>query len=613
MNEKTKETLKDVLSTIIMFVGIVAVMLPLFIKPIRFTGVNILSKMKKVLTIILVCDAVAVVFYIYSIIRAIYIINALLDLRRDMNDLGQTFSDYGESTKPVHQVYKALMFKFVISVAIPAIVLVVSLFSIFQASHTVMSTGTDENNPWRIMQSLENIALDEQEGKTVTVEIGEPIITKASALFMSPGGRYSSGSEHTEEYCWITLDDGRRLPLGAGDASSIGYQLFKLPKGRYALKLEYYEHSGLIKSYSLVKSEWQAENYSMPDVEITIDDDYTLHRPENMARYGDIAWVIKRDGEMLRLYDYEEYDHYTTIATHYDSLDLNEKTFFHNEPGSYSIQLVKVFTYQDVDTGLYTDIVTTPISNEITFTIKEVTKITGEEIIKLLDGKMIEITFDEADMIVQLPKLADEYDIITGVYLICDLSGIGHYDEYFDSRYEDEEYRYYSGEAIQLKEYSCHYKLYVAALDENDEYVIISNVIEFDHITEELKERQEYFYDVLTALENDDTEAIKAMLSERTISVRDEVFLNKNLNKMCEIYQGTTLDRENIDPYIYDYISPVNGGHLYIGELKVKTDCGSCEIDLKTCLEAEDSSYIGVYEIKVRNLDTNDAIYVNDS
>ncbi len=373
-DRKNKRSLSDIVTVIAIAGAIILLYIPSAFIPASYVGEDILAVMKKTVIATLVSDAAAILCCLFLVYRVIREVAALLRSRRSLKELENSFSDRERAVLQMPHFGRNIAVSLIIC-SFFLIVLAESVIHVFVSSHVIMSTGEQDYGVKHTVEVLRSIVLDEQEGKAVTAEL-KGVELHSSTVFIS-GSDTSRG--RYKRYCWLTDNSGRSLPIGLADFSDILSETEKYSEGRYIVRVEYYEHSGLIKSYSVESSRWEVEEYPLTDVEISIDDDLTLHRPADMSEYGDIAWVIKCNGEMLTLGSSREIHYFSINANNHDSLALAEhKALFKKKPGNYTAQLVKVFRYKDPETGLYTDFETAPISNELSFTVDDSGKISNQ-------------------------------------------------------------------------------------------------------------------------------------------------------------------------------------------------------------------------------------------
>ncbi len=197
--------------------------------------------------------------------------------------------------------------------------------------------------------------------------------------------KYHRGKARTYKKCFYYIscenDNNEKVkyPISKADYFDISQQIKsvsskhtrdKINIPTYKVSIQSYKNSNIIKNIEFKTlddfSESEIEKF-FPKVEVTMDENYILTRPENMDKYGDIAWEVKLDGEVIKPYD-NSIEPYTITASHYVITDfLQDKKNFKQE-GTYEITLLKVFNYPD-EQDKYTIFETIPISNTITYTI----------------------------------------------------------------------------------------------------------------------------------------------------------------------------------------------------------------------------------------------------
>ena len=182
--------------------------------------------------------------------------------------------------------------------------------------------------------------------------------------------------------CWDSDGGTHYFPLSSQDVNDLNSQLYQYQDGRLTLTVEYFPHSRVISSLAIdgskepeyITSQEEADR-SLEKVEVTMEilpgekpwekEQRVVYRPEDMSSYGDIAWVVERDGLVQQLAPGQEYSDYTITAYYYDHTDIGR---FSREPGHYRVYLVKVIARQNSE-GLYKDISVYCISNIIEFDI----------------------------------------------------------------------------------------------------------------------------------------------------------------------------------------------------------------------------------------------------
>lgn len=613
MKKKNKNLPKSIITELILTVGLTAAVtimrLPLLIKPETYIGENNLKNMKNILTTVIVCDVFTVggvaaftVFIVRSIMltRRMFIAKMRLE-----NGLSELIKDGELKTIPYSPkgLYTVLAAETIFLVLFYAVVIGVTVSS-FLGVHSIMATDESDLDPVRVVRTIRDIEKDEDEQQIKKAVFKTPDITFKREYTTESG---------LESYCYLTTDDGKRLPISIKDAKDMKTEAKKLIEGRYVINVEYYENSGLLKGYYFTDSNWEAKEYKNPRVEISIDEDFVLHRPKDMSKFGDIAWVIKHDGKMLTLETGDKEVPYSIYASYYDSTDLmKHKALFDDEPGRYTAQLVKLFRYKDPETGRYDIFDTAPISDILTFEIAS-----GGKIIQDLGDDKLEITFFEDDMSVHMPTLPKNYKQVKGLSLQVEVSGEKIMQNY-STETEVIEYQYAEDDIQKLSEYTAHYKVYVTAKDEEGNASVISNIIEFDHISqkdiekaEEEKERDRYFSWLIDALEDDDVGAIKEKLAPSVIEHNDDR-TESNIEKICSLFKGKAANREVTDIKLYDFTSNEDGSHICQGDVYISTESGKYHIKLDTCDSSDDSSKLGVLKISVTEINTDQSAFINN-
>ena len=544
---REKMILRGVLNGVLMLAGILLMAAAAVKTPSRVAGDTSVSDVREALAVILACDVLAGL----CLLGAVYLIfDTIAMLIRSKTSTVKVYRMLQDPDNPYLKPDKRcakMLFKNIIGYLLALGVTGFIVAMAFCRSHSFLSTGEGGVGVSHIRNTLFYTFLDEKLGKTETVYIGELEFESC------PVPLYDKfGSE--ENYYWITADNGTKIPVTVLDKAVISKFWERNRKQRESLlRINYYKRSGLIESYEFVADRRDMESFDLPQVELELADDLTVSRPADMSQYGELAWAIERNGELLHGEGVDDDTPYT-VAADTEKLDVFSVEGLKKDDmkGEFSVTLVKVFSYPDPAGYLDPEIEVLPVSNTVTFTIAG-----GSDLIKAFADKKLEIEVDEENFKVTLPKLPDGYSNFADLYLAQELSGRLVSTEFGSDPYTIT-YGYAEGLTISLNNKSAHHKIYVYALDDEGQAVAVSNIVEFDYMSEkdklEEQERQkqlEFFEPVMQALEDHDKPALKALICKRII--KNDKDLDDKLDKVFMMYSGGKIVRDALYPYTYDY------------------------------------------------------------
>jgi hypothetical protein len=247
--------------------------------------------------------------------------------------------------------------------AFAVVLFIIVVLNLFTGFYLKFSTSLGNTNPIHKTVLLYNIARDIKSGETVAKTYEE---VSAQALSVSTGSR--GGNRGKIKTYVLVCDNEDRFMLSSSDASDFERENCRHESGK--VEIEYYKNSHIIKSYRFLGRVYDSDIRSQEDVDqsypkVVIKMDGTeLYRPQNMEDYGEIAWVIKRDGELVSPAE-RGFAPYSVLATYYTHTNIEYDI---RENGNYEIYLAKLIRKADAR-GLYRDYSVYKISNTITFKV----------------------------------------------------------------------------------------------------------------------------------------------------------------------------------------------------------------------------------------------------
>ena len=583
---KNKLILRGVLLGAALVAGIIAMAVAAIKTPLRVTDKTTIYAVRQALVFTLACDIITGL----CLLGAVYLIldTAAMLIRNKTSSVKvyKQLKDPGNPyLKPDRRCAGMLLKSILIYLLALGAAGLIMAFSFCEA-HAFLSTGKGDFGLGHLRNTLYKVAVDEGVGSTKTTYIDELEFKSCPVPLFDKLGTEKNAY-------WITAEDGTRLPVTVLDKSVLTSFWEKNRKRReHLLKIKYYRYSGLIESYEFVADRRDMESFDLPQVELKSADDLTVTRPADMSQYGELAWAVEKDGELLHGEGVDDELPYTLKAES-DSFSIMENSSIAGKDmvGTYTVTLVKIYTYPGTVGTDEVDTEVLPVSDTVTFTIAG-----GEDIIKALGDEKIELAVDEKNFKVTLPSLPDtlqSYSTLSEIYFAAELSGRLILPEFGSDPYIIT-HSYVEGQTIDLPVKSAHYKLYAYVLDDNGEPLIISKTAEFDYMSEEdakaereRAEKLEYFEPMMKALENHDTAAIKAMFAKNVI--KNNADIDTTIEKIFDIYKGGRINTDTLYPYTEKYTSPDGKTQECYGNLWITTDEGTdCRIDISTCYKNGD-------------------------
>ena len=578
--------------------------------PMRIADEGALGKAMRGLAFITACDVTAGLLALGAVYLWLDTFAMLIRNKRSSVKVYKLIQDpYNPHLKPDKKP-AFLILRYVLGYTATLALAGVAVVFLFCFSHSFMSTAEGDMGVMHITGELMKVALDDKAQATCTEYIED---FAPEGYEVTVFGKIKTG----ESRYYLTTMDGKKIPLTSLDKTVLTKfdEAHKRQK-KSLMKLEYYKHSGIVKSYSFIEDRREIDSFDKPQVEITLGEGFAVTRPEDMEDYGEIAWAVTRNGELV-LPDDIDYDRpYSVSAAESATLRLleNGELFDDSVKGEYAVTLVKVFLYADPSGNLPPDEEAVPISNTVTFTIAG-----GNDVIKALGGEKLKLNVDEKNFKVTFPELPDGYTKYLDIYLAAELSG-ALLEPVYGSNTKTESYPYEQGKTFELPIHSAHYRVYAYVLDDDGKEAVISEVAEFDYMSDEDKKKEEqrlktleYFEPVMQALEKHDTKAIKAMLSKATVGYNGK-YLDEKLESLCDVYKGGNIKRDEIlYPYVSEYNDADGKYSELMGDVWLTTDTG-CEYHLwvQTCLKNErNKDEIGVTYISLSDSLSYDVVTIS--
>ena len=601
--------LRSTLFGTLILVGFISLIVIEFCVPYRLSSEGALGDAARALMMIAVGDA----FAFLCALGAVYILlGTAAMLIRSITSSVKVYKlindPHNPWLKPDKRPQKLLLKCTLIYTLVLAGAVAVSLIP-FCRANSFMSTDSSEVGVGHIRSSLFYVMLDGDKGSTRTEYFSSFETGHSGVKLLDKLGT-------SEPHYYLTASDGKKIPLTVLDRMVLSklFEKYDSQKNNL-LKVEYYKLSGVIKSYEFVSDRRDIRDFDKPKVSLTAGEGFSVTRPADMADYGDIAWAVKRDNELLLPENAPKDRPYSVSAMEADTLKLSEHPEILGDDmrGEYTVELVKVFSYPDPEDNDTPDEEAVAVSDEVTFTISR-----AEDVFKALGGQKITLGVDEKTFKVTMPKLPEGYAKYMDIYIAAEMTGRWVPSVYGDDSHT-ESFSYTEGGNCELPEHSAHYRVYAYAADENGGTVPISDITEFDYLSKEDKEREEkrekaleYFEPVLQALEKHDTKAIKAMLSRYITEHNPD--LDEKTEKLCSLFGGGTIDREAILYPALQHFEDEQGRYSEdYGDLWITTDTGGeYHLWMQTCyVNKNNKSNVGVIYLSLQDSKSYEECTIN--
>lgn len=601
-----KMTLRGVVFAVLMISMVVSMFVGAVRIPSSTANETAISAVKESLYTIAVCDLMAA----FCLLGAVYLIlDTFAMLIRNMTSSVKVYKmlkDPGNPhLKPDNRPAKLFVKSIIGYIIALGAAGFISVFC-FCRSHSFLCTAEGDFGIKHLRNTIYNVTLDE---KLESISTGYIDVM----TFETCGVPYIDKLGSNDNCCWVKTADGVSLPITVLD-KAVMQKLWERNEKRREniIKVRYFKRSGLIESYEFVSDHRDIERFDLPKVGLELDDSFVVTRPEDMKEYGDIAWLVERNGELMHPKSESGSLPYSLPALT-KALDIPAVEWDGREDitGTYTVTLVKVFTYPDPEGYSDPETEVLPVSDTVSFTVAG-----GSDIIKALGDEKLNITVDEKAFTVTMPKLPDGFARYVDIFLAQEMTGRLVGAEFGYNPYTIN-YDYAEGQTVNLRSISAHHKIYAYALDDEGNAVPISNIVEFDYMTDEDRsdedERQkklEFFEPVLQALENHDSAAIKALFSKNVIDNNADI--DKSIEKVFKIYKGGKIDRDALYPYTEEYTSYDGKTQECYGNLWITTVEGtSCRIDITRCYKNGDiKDNVGMTYFSISDGETYDSFTI---
>ena len=289
------------------------------------------------------------IFYLVAVFREIReILSRIIAKKMEYREYKKCFNDfgyYGIMDKPKGSVILECI-KYVI-----ATVTILAIYIAFGITFVPYTKEYLDMNIFAKTKLLFDVSSDIKTEETVTEEYNNYIPMQSE--------------ERGTAYFYIICSNdntSKHFSIGSKD-----YEKLAEYGGMYqkSLTVEYFKKSGFIKNYDIrgKKYDWAIKtqedmDMSYDKVEIRLEDNI-VYRPEHMESYGEIGWVIKRNGEPVTPI-IRDNTPYTIYATYYDHTDISQ---YIQEKGDYEVYLSKVAIPNNKKVAF-------SISNSIEFTVE---------------------------------------------------------------------------------------------------------------------------------------------------------------------------------------------------------------------------------------------------